>query len=90
MSLSLIHISAEHFLVSTRFKVLTLSLPDNKMEVVTVDSGIGDNCFHQLAVFFIVSGIEADLCTGNGLPATAVHRNHCLLYTSRHGLHGKE
>lgn len=33
--------TAEHFLVSTRFKVLTLSLPDNKMEVVTVDSRSG-------------------------------------------------
>ena len=39
-------------------------------------TGTGDNCFHQLAVFFIVSRIETDLCTGNGLPTTAVHRNH--------------
>ena len=31
----------EHFIVSTRFKVLTLSLPDNKMEVVTVDGRSG-------------------------------------------------
>ena len=34
--------TAEHFLVSTRFKMLTLSLPDNKMEVVTVDSRRGN------------------------------------------------
>lgn len=33
--------TAENFLVSTRFKVLTLSLRDNKMEVVTVDSHTG-------------------------------------------------
>lgn len=33
--------TADSFLVSTRFKVLTLSLPDNKMEVVTVDSRSG-------------------------------------------------
>lgn len=33
--------TAEHFLVSTRFKVLTLSLPDNKMEIVTVDGRSG-------------------------------------------------
>lgn len=32
---------AQSFLVTTRFKVLTLSLPDNKMEVVTVDSRSG-------------------------------------------------
>lgn len=33
--------TAEHFLVSTRFKVLTLSLPDNRMEIVAVDSRSG-------------------------------------------------
>ncbi len=33
--------TAEHFLVSTRFKVLTLSLPGNKMEVVTLDGRSG-------------------------------------------------
>lgn len=33
--------AAQNFLVSTRFKVLTLALPQNKMEVVTVDSRSG-------------------------------------------------
>lgn len=33
--------TADQFLVSTRFKVLTLALPDNKMEVVTVDGRSG-------------------------------------------------
>ena len=33
--------TADHFLVSTRFKVLTLSLPDDKMEVVTLDGRSG-------------------------------------------------
>lgn len=33
--------TADHFLVSTRFKVLTLSLPGNKMEVVTLDGRSG-------------------------------------------------
>lgn len=33
--------TADSFLVSTHFKVLTLSLPDNKVEVVTVDSRSG-------------------------------------------------
>lgn len=33
--------TAENFLVSTRFKVLTLALPQDKLEVVTVDSRSG-------------------------------------------------
>ena len=33
--------SVEHFLVSTRFRVLALALPDNKLEVVTLDDRSG-------------------------------------------------
>lgn len=33
--------TADNFLVSSRFKVLTLGLPDNKMEVVTLDARSG-------------------------------------------------
>ena len=47
--------TAEHFLVSTRFKVLTLSLPDNKMEVVTVDSRSGQPISGAKVSFYLLT-----------------------------------
>ena len=42
----------------------------------SLTTDIGSNRLHRFTVFFIVRGIEADRCIGNGLSTTAIHRNH--------------
>ena len=42
----------------------------------SLSTGVSGNILQQFTIFFIISGIETNFCAGNGLPATAIYRNH--------------
>ena len=82
--------TADQFLVSTRFKVLTLALPDNKMEVVTVDGRSGQPISGAKVSFYSTYNEEnrkllQDVTTDTGGKAVIEWNKAIRSYVARKG-----